>query len=155
TCADKIDDLPEATEAVLADSGYDANALAERVEYDAQQKRTGRRFLCPENPRNNKRPKKKPCKADASRARRRERRRQRKKFLKSRRGSRLYARRKKTVEPFNHGSSRCSNWKDARVASRSRKQSHPTAGGDLCLPTLSSLQLRPWQQKRTSTVADG
>ncbi|HVH69766.1 MAG TPA: transposase [Candidatus Dormibacteraeota bacterium] len=101
TCPDKIDDLPEATEAVLADSAYDANALAERVEYDAEQKWTGRHFLCPENPRNNKRLKTKPGHADASRARSRERRRQRKQFLESRRGRRLYARRKKTVEPFN------------------------------------------------------
>src|SRR5258708_8054406 len=31
TCPDKVDDLPNATEAVLVDSGYDANALAERV----------------------------------------------------------------------------------------------------------------------------
>ncbi len=97
----KIDDLPEQTRFVFADSGYDANALAEKVEYDEPDRRTGRRFLCPENPRNNKRPKKKPGGADAARAKSRQRRRQRRKFLQSARGRRLYARRKKTVEPFN------------------------------------------------------
>jgi hypothetical protein len=101
TCPGKVDDLPDATEAVLADSGYDANALAERVEYDEEDRRTGRRFVCPQNPRNNKRPKTKYGGADASRARSRERRRQRQQFYASRRGRRWYARRKKTVEPFN------------------------------------------------------
>jgi len=98
---EKIDFLPVPTVTVSADSGYDANHLGERVEYDAQGRRTGRHYLCPENPRNNKRAKTKPCAADASRARSRDRRRQRRKFLESRRGRRIYARRKKTVEPFN------------------------------------------------------
>lgn len=99
TCADKIDALPSATEYVLVDSGYDSNDLAERVEHDAQGRRTGRRFLCPENRRGGKRkpgdPLPKP--RDARHARRIAR----KKFLKSRRGKRLYARRGQTVEPFN------------------------------------------------------
>jgi hypothetical protein len=98
---DQIDALPAQTVTVSADSGYDANQLGERVEYDAQGRRTGRRYLCPENPRNNQRPKTKPGNADASRAPSRQRRRQRRKFLESRRGRRIYARRKKTVEPFN------------------------------------------------------
>ena len=98
---DKIDGLPVQTVTVSADSGYDANHLGERVEYDEQGCRTGRRYLCPENPRNGQRPKTKPGGADASRARSRERRRQRRQFLESRRGRRIYARRKKTVEPFN------------------------------------------------------
>jgi hypothetical protein len=98
--ADKIDHLPPSTEFVSADSGYDSNALGERVEYDADGHRTGRRFLSPENPRN-RRPKLKPCKADAARAHSRELRRRRKRFLESPRGRRVYARRKKTVEPFN------------------------------------------------------
>jgi hypothetical protein len=97
----KVDDLPPATRFVCADSGYDANALGEKVEYDEKGRRTGRRFLCPENPRNNKRRKTKPCHADAARAESRKRRRQRRQFLKSPRGRRLYERRKKTVEPFN------------------------------------------------------
>jgi hypothetical protein len=101
TFADKIDDLPPATRTVAADSGYDANVLGEHIEYDAQGRRTGRHFLCPENPRNNKRPKTKRGGADASRARSRARRQQRRKYLKGPRGRKRYARRKKTVEPFN------------------------------------------------------
>jgi DDE family transposase len=97
----KIGLLPVGTIHVSADSGYDANYLGEAIEYDEHGKRTGRRFLCPENPRNNKRAKKKPGHADASRARSRELRHQRRKFLKSRKGRRIYSRRKKTVEPFN------------------------------------------------------
>jgi hypothetical protein len=97
----KIDFLPVQTRTVSADSGYDANHLGERVEYDQAGRRTGRRYLCPENPRNNKRLKTKPVNADASRTRSRQLRHQRRKFLESRRGRRIYARRKKTVEPFN------------------------------------------------------
>jgi hypothetical protein len=100
--ADKIDLLPEQTITVSLDSGYDANHLAERVEYDAHGQRTGRHYFCPENPRNNQRAKTKPCHADVSRARSRKRRHQRLKSLRSPRGRRIYARRKKTVEPFHH-----------------------------------------------------
>ena len=101
TFALKIADLPNETDTVSADSGYDANHLGERIEYDDKGKRTGRRFLCPENPRNNKRKKTKPCHADKARARSRARRADRQRFLKSKRGAKIYARRKKTVEPFN------------------------------------------------------
>jgi Transposase DDE domain len=101
TFADKIDDLPPQTKTICADSGYDSNALAERVEFDEQGRRTGRRYLCRENPRNNRRKKTKPGKADKARAHSRHLRAQRKRFLQSPRGKRLYARRKKTVEPFN------------------------------------------------------
>jgi hypothetical protein len=97
----KIDFLPVQTRTVSADSGYDSNHLGERVEYDEKGRRSGRRYLCPENPRNHKRAKTKPGNADASRARSRELRRQRRKFLHSPRGRRIYARRKQTVEPFN------------------------------------------------------
>ncbi len=101
TGPEKIQDLPGSVRMVSADSGYDSNDLGERVEYDARGRRTGRHFLCPENPRNNKRAKTKPGGADASRAPSRAKRQQRRKFLKSRRGRCIYARRKKTVEPFN------------------------------------------------------
>lgn len=99
TFDEKIDDLPKETDNVLADSGYDSNALAERVEYDKEDLRTGRRFLCPENRRG--------CKNQAGtvsltpRDQQHQRRIRRMKFLKSRRGKRLYARRGQTVEPFN------------------------------------------------------
>jgi hypothetical protein len=101
SCPDKIANLPAGTLYVLMDSGYDSNALGEQVEYDAEEKRTGRRCLCPENPRNNRRTKTKPCGADKSRAESRRRRQERKEYLKSKKGKRLYARRTKTVEPFN------------------------------------------------------
>jgi hypothetical protein len=100
TFGDKIEDLPITTLTVSADSGYDMNEYGERIEYDDRGRRTGRRSLCPENPRNTKGRKLKPA-ADASQARSRERRAKRRRFLKSRRGRRIYARRKKTVEPFN------------------------------------------------------
>jgi hypothetical protein len=93
--------VPIGTRYVLADSAFDANYLGEALEYAADGKPTGRHFLCPENPRNNKRAKTKPGNADASRVHSRDRRRQRRVFLESRRGKRLYARRKKSVEPFN------------------------------------------------------
>jgi hypothetical protein len=99
--APKIAELSKSVRTVSADSGYDGNDLAERVEWDGQGRRTGRRFLCPENPRNNGRSKTKPCSADAGRARSRARRRRRQRFLQSRRGRSIYARRRKTVEPFN------------------------------------------------------
>jgi hypothetical protein len=101
TFDEKVDELPQGTKTVLIDSAYDSNHLGERVEFDEQGKRTGRRFVCPPNPRNNQRPKTKPCKADASRAHSRELRRERIAFYQSREGRRLYARRRKTVEPFN------------------------------------------------------
>ena len=97
----KIDQLPAQTVVVTADSGYDANYVGERIEYDDRQRRTGRHFLCPANPRNGRRPKTRPGHADAARARSRQRRGQRLQFLASRRGRKLYARRKQTVEPFN------------------------------------------------------
>jgi len=98
---EKIPKLPASTRMVSADSGYDANYVGEGVEYDEHGRRSGRRFLCPENPRNQRRPKTKPGGADASRAHSRELRRQRRRFLESARGRRVYARRKKSVEPFN------------------------------------------------------
>jgi Transposase DDE domain len=100
SCMNKVPDLPAMTKTVSADSGYDANYLGEAIEYDERDRRTGRRFLCPENPRN-PRPQTQPSHADWRRDRSRQRRQQRRRFLRSLRGRRLYARRKKTVEPFN------------------------------------------------------
>ena len=100
TFGPKIEQLPAETEIVSADSAFDTNDYGERIEFDEQGRRTGRRFLCPENPRNTKGRKLKPA-ADARQAQRRARRQQRQRFLRSRRGQRLYARRSKTVEPFH------------------------------------------------------
>lgn len=101
TFAKKIDDLPEQTRHVSADAGYDANLLGERIEYDQQGRRTGRRYLCPQNPRNKAGRKTKAEGTAANRDRSRQRRRKRSEFLRSPRGQRLYGRRSKTVEPFN------------------------------------------------------
>lgn len=101
TFAAKIPALTAGIDAVLADSGYDANHLGEAVEDNGQSQRGRRRYLCPENPRNHGRPKTKPCNADAARARSRAFRAIRKKYLESRTGRRIYQRRSRTIEPFN------------------------------------------------------
>jgi hypothetical protein len=95
----KIDDLPESTKNVVADSGYDSNHIAERVEYTAEGKRTGRRFLCPENKRGSK--DKSGRKPVTPRDESHRRRLARRKFYRSRRGKSIYRRRSQTVEPFN------------------------------------------------------
>jgi len=100
TFADKVVELPPETRTVSADSGYDANILGERVEYNDHGRRTGRHFLCPQNPRNTANRRLKRC-TTPSQAHSRFLRNARNKFLKSPRGRRVYARRKKTVEPFN------------------------------------------------------
>lgn len=94
----QIDDLPEDTESVSADSGYDSNHLAERIEWTAEGKRTGRRFLCPENKRGTKR---KSSQTVQPRDESHRRRLDRRKFYESRRGKKIYCRRGQTVEPFN------------------------------------------------------
>lgn len=101
TFADKIAHLPAGTQTVSLDSGYDASYLGEGVEWDERGRRTGRRFLCPQNPRNGTR---RPATRSHQTTRQRHSRMlrsQRQQFLKSPRGRRLYSRRKKTVEPFN------------------------------------------------------
>jgi hypothetical protein len=54
TFAAKISQLPKGTKYATADSGYDNNEYGERIEWTADGRRTGRRFLCPENPRGSK-----------------------------------------------------------------------------------------------------
>jgi hypothetical protein len=99
TFDEKIDDLPEATKNVSADSGYDSNHIAERIEYSAEGKRTGRRFVCPENKRGSKdKSGRKPVQPRDESHRRRLTRRQ---FYCSHRGKSIYRRRSQTVEPFN------------------------------------------------------
>ena len=95
----KIDDLPESTENVSADSGYDSNQIGERIEYTEDGQRPGRRFLCPENKRGSKT---KSClKTIVPRDESHRRRLVRRKFYGSRQGKVLYRRRGQTVEPFN------------------------------------------------------
>jgi hypothetical protein len=93
--------LPAGTKTVSLDSGYDASYLGEVVEWNERGKRTGRRFLCPENPRGG--PHCPTSNSDHTVRQRRSRilKAERQKFLKRPYARRLYSRRKKTVEPFN------------------------------------------------------
>jgi hypothetical protein len=93
---DKIDGLPRQTRYVLTDAGYDNNAFGERIEYDEQGRRTGRRFVCPPNRRNQygETPK-------VIASKQQQRRQQRIAFYQSPTGQRVYRRRSQTVEPFN------------------------------------------------------
>jgi hypothetical protein len=101
TVLDKIPDLPELTRYFLADSGYDSNAVGEAVEW-AGDRRTGRRYLCPPVPRPNTKKARQPHNRETrERQRHRRRRDDRREFLQSRRGRALYARRRRTVEPFH------------------------------------------------------
>lgn len=88
----QIPHLPAGTRYVTADSGYDVDEYQRAVEEDARGRPTGRRFVCPENPRNGTGQKPGPA----------QRRRQRRQaFLAGRRGKKVYRRRARTVEPFH------------------------------------------------------
>jgi Transposase DDE domain len=101
TIVEKVPDLPRATKFVLADSGYDSNAVAETVEWEGQH-RTGRRFLCPEVPRPQTKRQRQPHNRETrERQHHRRLRDERRRFLRSRRGRALYRRRNVSVEPFN------------------------------------------------------
>lgn len=97
TFSDKISQLPASVRYVDADSAYDVDAYAQEIEQGADGRPSGRRFLCPENPRNGTG--NKPGAAG-------QRRRKRRAFLRSRRGRRIYRRRSQTVEPFHEHLSR-------------------------------------------------
>jgi hypothetical protein len=95
----KIDDLPESTENVSADSDYDSNQIGERIEYTEDGRRTSRRFLCPENKRGSKTESWPQTVTPRDESHRR--RLARRKYYGSRAGKALYRRRDQTVEPFN------------------------------------------------------
>ncbi len=99
TVEPKLSQLPDSTRFVSADSGYDSNAVGEKVEWTENQRRTGRHFLCAEN----KRGKKSQREPDTIEPRNEshKRRLQRQKFYASQRGRSVYRQRSKTVEPFN------------------------------------------------------
>jgi hypothetical protein len=101
TLPDKLADLPATTRYVLADAGYDGNAVGEAVEWNGT-RRTGRRFLCPEIPRPNVGKTRQPDNRETrDRQHHRRLRGARRRFLHSPRGRALYARRKTSVEPFH------------------------------------------------------
>jgi hypothetical protein len=92
TFGDKIAALPDGTHYVTADGGYDVDDFQKQVEEGPEGRPTGRRFVCPENPRNGTGHKPGPA---------RQRRERRKRFLAGRRGRRIYRQRSRTVEPFH------------------------------------------------------
>jgi hypothetical protein len=98
----KIPDLPRETKSVAADKGYDSNAVGEALEWDAQDRRTGRRFLCPQIYRRGEHGRGKGPRLERGvRAKHRARREERLRYLRSRDGRRLYRQRSQTVEPFH------------------------------------------------------
>lgn len=99
TFLEKIPGLPPKTEDVLADSGYDTNDIGEAIEWTAEGKRSGRRFLCRQVKSGRKA--KKQWRETHYRQARRQRREARAKYFRTTRGKRLYRRRGKSVEPFN------------------------------------------------------
>jgi len=100
TAVAKVQQLPRGLTYLLADGGYDSNALGDAIEYTPDGRRTGRRLLCPLQCRGGK-----PCvgqqKRKGKRERQRLRRLRRHRFMQTRRGKRLIAQRRQTVEPFN------------------------------------------------------
>jgi|SRR5262245_39253283 len=101
TILEKIPELPEQAKYVLADAGYDSNAVGEAVEWD-EGRRTGRRWLCPDVPRPNTKRQRQPHNRETlERQYHRRLRDGRRKFRCSRHGRVLYARRKTSVEPFH------------------------------------------------------
>jgi len=101
TILEKIPELPGRTKYLLADAGYDSNAVGEAVEWDGG-RRTRRRLLCPEVPRPNTKRRRQPHNRETrERQYHRRLRDGRRQFRRSRRGRALYARRKTSVEPFH------------------------------------------------------
>jgi hypothetical protein len=100
TIREKIDELPEQVLYLAVDSGYDSNAVAEAFEQGGAG--VGRHFLCPEVPRpNTGKPRQPSSRQSRRRQQHRRWRERRRRFLQSRRGQALYARRKTCVEPFH------------------------------------------------------
>lgn len=102
SCLAKLPQLPRQTRYVLADAGYDSNAVGESVEKTTAGRSTQRRFLCPEVPRPQVgKPRCPHSRETRIRQLHRRLRDARRKFTRSLRGRKLYRRRSITVEPFN------------------------------------------------------
>jgi len=96
----KIPRLPPSMHDALLDGGYDGNAPAEALEYDANGKRTKKRYVCPLISRCGK-PAVGKCVHRGRREQLRLHRKKRQEFFASRKGRSLYKRRRQTIEPFN------------------------------------------------------
>jgi hypothetical protein len=96
----KLPHLPPTTRYVLADSGYDSNAIGDAVERNDRGRPTGRRFLCPPVRRNVPG---RPTSTHLSPAQlqAQQRRWQRIDFYNRPRGQKLYSRRGQSVEPLH------------------------------------------------------
>jgi hypothetical protein len=98
----KVPHLPEETRYVLADAGYDGNALAESIEYAACGRRTGRRMLCPQYDRSGMRRRTKTAhKRSRDRVHHQSLREQRQCFFEGDFAQRLMKRRGMKIEPYN------------------------------------------------------
>ena len=100
TFPSKIPHLPSTTQYVVADTGYDSNALAEAIEHTPDRLRTGRRLLCPHT-RGTHRAAKQKWKSTRRRNEHKLLRDARKAFLSRPFAQRLMRRRGSKVEPFN------------------------------------------------------
>lgn len=100
TVRDKIGRLPLKARYVVGDGAYDINACAEAFERPADRRIAGRRWVCPVLARAGNPPVGRYVQGGKREQSRRMRER-RLKFIKSKQGKRLYARRSGTVEPFN------------------------------------------------------
>lgn len=99
---EKVTELPSQARYVIADAGYDGNAVAEAVEWDASHRRTGRRFLVPQIRRPNVGRRRQPGSRETrQRQYHRRLRDQRRQEFQRPWAKRLYARRKICVEPFH------------------------------------------------------
>jgi Transposase DDE domain len=102
SCLAKLPQLPRQTRYVLADAGYDSNAVGESVEWTVDGQSTRRRFLCPEIPRPQVgKPRRPGSRETRIRQWHRRLRDARRKFTRSSQGRKLYRRRNVTVEPFH------------------------------------------------------
>ncbi len=97
TFGGKIPQLPPGVHYVTADSSYDVDQFHTAIEQDERGRRTGRRFVCPQNRRNGTGQRPGPAQ---------QRRQRRQEFLSGRRGRTIYRQRGRTVEPFHEWLSR-------------------------------------------------
>jgi len=100
TFPSKIPNLPPSTRYIVADSGYDSNAIAESIEHSADNRSAVRRLVCPHT-HGTFRQAKRRWKATRKRMRHRLLREARKAFMVTPFAKRLLRRRGCKVEPFN------------------------------------------------------
>lgn len=102
TFGNKIRFIPGCTRYVLADSGYDNNEFADRIELN-DNRLTGKRFLCPQNSRGKRRKKSAPQRKNESKRKYaiRMRRAQRNEYFQRKSSQRIFRLRSQSVEPFN------------------------------------------------------